>query len=262
MQNDSADIFDLTGKVAVVTGGGSGLGRANALAFARKGADVVIVDLNQTAAENVAAEVSNIGRKALAINTDVRSKIEVQKVVDLAIRSFGHIDILLNSAGIARMEGPAEDVSENDWDDIIGVNLKGTFLCCQAVGRVMVSQKKGKIINMASTDGQVGVPGELSYTASKGGVISLTKTLAVEWAKYNINVNALGPTDFETPMNSPFLHDKEWVKLAMSRIPLVRARAEFGQPEEITGAAIFLASEASNLVTGHVLNVDGGRTIE
>jgi NAD(P)-dependent dehydrogenase (short-subunit alcohol dehydrogenase family) len=115
---------------------------------------------------------------------------------------------------------------------------------------------------MASTDGQMGVPGELSYTASKGGVISLTKTLALEWAKYNINVNALGPCDFVTPMNTPFLNDGEWVKLAMSRIPIVRVRGQFGQPEEITGAAIFLASEASNLVTGHLLNVDGGRTIE
>lgn len=262
MQDASADLFDLTGKIAVVTGGGSGLGRANALAFARNGAEVVIVDLNQTAAENVAAEVNKIGRKALAIKADIRSKLEVQKIVDATIRNFGHIDILLNSAGIAKVEGPAESVSEKDWDDTIGANLKGTFLCCQAVGRVMISQKKGKIINMASTDGQMGVPGELSYTASKGGVISLTKTLAVEWAKYNINVNALGPTDFETPMNIPFLNDKEWVKLAMSRIPLVRARARFGRPEEITGAAIFLASEASNLVTGHVLNVDGGRTIE
>ncbi len=262
MQINGQDNSDLTGKVAVVTGGGSGLGYANALGFAKKGADIAIIDLNLESAHHAAKEVQKLGRRALALKADVGCLDDVKRSVKNTIDAYGRIDILLNSAGIGRVEGPAENVSEKDWDDTIRVNLKGTFLYCQIVGREMIRRKKGKIISMASTDGQMGVPGEVSYCASKGGVIALTRTLAVEWAKYNINVNAIAPCDFETPINIPFMKDKSWVKLAMSRIPLVRMRGRFGQPDEIVGAAIFLASEASNLVTGHILNVDGGRTIE
>lgn len=175
-------------------------------------------------------------------------------MVEETLNKFSKIDILVNNAGITK-RGPTLSMNEEDWDRVIAVNLKGVFLCSQAVGKEMIKQKKGKIINVASIAGQIGLLNTLPYCASKGGVIQITRALAIEWAKYNINVNAIAPTIFETPLTKPVLeNDKEFYNYTIERIPLGR----FGNPSDLAGAVVFLASDASDFVTGHILNIDGG----
>jgi len=253
------NLFDLTGKVSIVTGGASGLGKTMAIGLAEYGSDIVVVDVDTNKAEQVAQEIRHRKRKAMVVKTNVTDKKEVENMVELVLNEFDKIDVLVNNAGIAR-RAKAEEMSEKDWDDVISVNLKGVFLCSQTVGKVMIKQREGSIINIASVVGQWGLfhPLDLasSYCASKGGVIQLTRALAAEWAKYNIHVNAIAPTYFMTEMTRPLLENKEFLSYLRWKIPLQRP----GKPEELVGPVVFLASDASSMITGHILNVDGGWT--
>lgn len=259
MMIQANNLFDLSGKVSLITGGGTGLGRAMAIGLAKYGSNVVIVDIDPDKAKDVVRKIESLEKSALAIKADVTKREEVDHMVQNVLDKFRTIDILVNSAGIGRRV-KAEEMSEKDWDEVISVNLKGTFLCCQSVGKLMIKQKKGKIINIASVVGQRGLfhPLDLalSYCASKGGVVQLTRALAAEWAKYNVHVNAIAPTYFMTDMTRCLLENKEFLDYLKWKIPLQRP----GKPEELIGPVVFLASDASSMVTGHILNVDGGWT--
>ena len=248
-----SDLFQLKGKTALVTGAGSGLGQAISCGLAEAGARIAAVDLSLEKAEHTVGLVKAGGGEAQAQELDVTSKEDVERVVERAIQQFGAIDILVNSAGRA-IRGTALDYSERDWDTIINVNLKGTFLCSQAVAKHMVQRRSGKIINLASIGGFIAYPGSIAYLASKGGVVQLTKGFAVELAQFNIQVNAIAPSLFETPMMAGSRADPESQRYFLDRTPLGRR----GQPEEIVGAAIFLAASSSSMITGHTLAVDGG----
>jgi 2-deoxy-D-gluconate 3-dehydrogenase len=245
------NIFDLTGKTAIVTGGTTGLGRGIALALANAGADIVIVDIvdDDEAKDRIAA----MGNKVIRIQTDLSKYENIQDVVDKTIGEFGKVDILFNNAGIIRRT-PAVDFSEKDWDDVMNINSKTVFFLSQAVARDMMKRKYGKIINTASLlsfSGGITVP---SYAASKGAVAQITKALANEWAKYGLNINAIAPGYMITNNTAPLRKDPERTDSITERIPAGR----WGYPEDIQGAAIFLASSASDYVNGHVLVVDGG----
>lgn len=261
-------LFDLKGKIAIVTGAGSGLGRSMAIGLAEAGASVVAADINVNSAEETVNKIRKIGRKTLAIGVDVTNSEQVNKMVEKVINEFGKVDILINSAGILMINSAGipkygtelEKVSEEEWDEVIKVNLKGTFLCAQRVGREMVKQKKGKIINIASISGMVvnnGITTGLGvYCTSKAGIIMLTKALAVEWAKYNINVNCISPGYMKTPMTAQARSDPLVLKGQLDMTPLNR----YGEPEELVGIAVFLASDASSYMTGSNLVIDGGYT--
>jgi 2-deoxy-D-gluconate 3-dehydrogenase len=243
----------LSGKTALITGAGSGLGRAIALAFAEAGALVAAADISREKAEETAEVIHRQGAEASAQALDVTNHSEVENITADVVQKWGSLDILVNSAGRA-IRGTALEYKEEDWKTILAVNLTGTFFCCQASGRHMASQRRGKIINIASIGGFIAYPGSIAYLASKGGVVQLTKGFAVELATYNVQVNAIAPSLFETPMSSSTRSDPESHKYFMDRTPAGRK----GRPEEIAGAAIFLASESSSMVTGHTLAVDGG----
>jgi 2-deoxy-D-gluconate 3-dehydrogenase len=247
--------FDLSGKVAIITGAGRGMGYHIALALARYGSDLVICSRTAAELEKTKAEAEGFGRKVLVHRMDVTKIPEIHSMLEESLRTFGHIDILVNNAGV-NIPQWAVDVTEEAWDKIIDTNLKGLFFCAQAVGKVMIRQGKGKIINISSQSGSVGLPQRAAYCSSKGGVDLMTKVLAIEWAKYNIHVNAIAPTYLETPMTKPMFENEEFRNYVLGNIPLGRV----GKPEDIIGAVIYLASEASNMVTGHVLLVDGGWT--
>lgn len=245
--------FDLTGKVAIVTGATKGLGYGMALGLAQAGADIVVVSRTPADCEKVAAEIKGMGRKALAQPTDVSKPESVQKLVDSAVKEFGKIDVLVNNAGTA-VTKRAEDLTEEDWDRVVNTNLKGVFMLTQAVGRVMIGQKAGKIINIASIFGFVGDKSVLPYLASKGGVLQLTRGLAMEWARHNIQVNAVAPGYVITPMNEKELSQEKVRNYLIKKIPMRR----FGDIPEIAGAVVFLASDAASYVTGTCIAVDGG----
>lgn len=244
--------FDLTGKKALVTGGGRGIGRAFCLALAQAGADVAVVDINQETAQAVAQEVQDLGREGLAIHADVTVAEQVQRMVNQTVEAFGRLDIDVNNAGMGSW-APAEEMSEEDWDKVIALNLKGVFLCAQACGRVMIKQRKGKIINTASMSASIvnRPQKQVHYNSSKAGVVMLTKSLAAEWAPYNINVNCISPgytLTYLTRQVSQY-HDL-WTELTPMGCML--------EPEDLQGVLIFLASEASDLMTGQDLIVDAG----
>jgi len=247
--------FDLTGKVAMVTGAGRGIGYHIALALAKYGADLVVCSRTVSELEKVGKEIEKLGRRVLIKRIDVRRIPEVHSLVEDAVKAFDHIDILVNNAGI-NIPQWAVDVTEEAWDNIMDINLKGLFFVAQAVGKVMIQQKKGKIINVSSQAGSVGLLRRAAYCTSKGGVNLLTKVLAIEWAPHNIKVNAIAPTFIETPMTQPMFQDKSFRDYVLGNISLGR----LGKPEDVVGAVIYLASEASDLVTGHVLLIDGGWT--
>ncbi len=247
--------FDLSGKMAIVTGAGRGMGYDIALALARYGADIVVCSRTVSELEKAKAEIEKIGRRTLIHQMDVTKVPEIQNMVEQAVKVFGHIDILINNAGI-NIPQWAVDVTEEAWDRVLETNLKALFFCAQAVGRVMIQQKKGKIINISSQTGTIAIPQRAAYCSSKGGVNQLTKVLAIEWAQYNINVNAVAPTFIETPFTKPMFEKEGFRDYVLGNSPLGRV----GKPEDVTGAVIYLASEASNLVTGHILLVDGGWT--
>jgi NAD(P)-dependent dehydrogenase (short-subunit alcohol dehydrogenase family) len=255
-QPNPKDIFSLAGKVAIVTGAAIGLGRTMAEYLAAFGAAIAVIDLDGAGAEKSAAEIkSAYAVKAIGCKCNVASASDVRATVDRVVAELGTVDILVNNAGINVRE-PAVDVSEEHWDRIIDVNLKGMFLFAQAAGKVMIPRRSGKIINMSSIQGVIAHKLRTAYAASKGGVIALTRQLAVEWASHNIQVNSIAPSFFVTPMNKPLFDDKEFSAFIYSHTPLGRP----GQPEELGGVVVFLASAASSFVTGHVLLVDGGFT--
>ncbi len=247
--------FDLSGKVAIVTGAGRGMGYCIALALAKYGSDLVVCSRTASDLERVAEEARGFGGAVLIQQMDICRNSEIERMVEESVEAFGHIDILVNSAGV-NIPQWAVDVTEDAWDKIMATNLKGLFFCTKAVGKVMIQQKRGKIINVSSQSGSVGLPQRAAYCSSKGGVNLLTKVLAIEWAKYNINVNAIAPTFIETPMTKPMFENEGFRKYALGNIPLGRV----GKPEDVVGAVIYLASDASDLVTGHVLLIDGGWT--
>ena len=247
--------FDLSGQLAIVTGAGRGMGYHFALALARYGADVVVCSRTRLELEKTASEIDRMNRKCLIQQMDVLKIPDIHAMVEISTKTFGHIDILVNNAGV-NIPQWAEEVTEEAWDKIINTNLKGLFFCAQSVGKVMIQQKRGKIINISSDGGSVGLPQRAAYCSSKGGVDLLTKVLAIEWAKYNINVNAIAPTFIQTPFTRPLFEKEGFLEYALGNIPLGR----IGKPEDVVGAVIYLSSTASDMVTGHVLLVDGGWT--
>lgn len=252
-------IFDLTGRVALITGATVGFGKIISLGLAEYGCDVAVADLDLDHSIGVAAEVAAMGRRSIGIAVDVSDPTSVKNMVATAVSEFGTIDILINCAAISQHD-PAELTPLETWDRVIDTNLRGTFLTCQAVAQIMLKNERGVIINFSSIAGAVGMGrGANAYCASKGGVNTLTKQLALEWAKRGIRVNAIAPCQFMTPglvkvMNDPQFDPDRLMETWVSNIPLGRV----GEPEEIFGAVLFLASDASSMVTGTVLNVDGG----
>jgi NAD(P)-dependent dehydrogenase (short-subunit alcohol dehydrogenase family) len=252
--------MDLKGKTAIVTGAGQGLGFWIALGLAHAGADIVISEINPETGESAAEQIKNLGKRSLFIKTDVAKPDSIQSMVDRVIQEWGHIDILVNSAGVStsRNKAKAEDMTPEEFDRVSSINLRGVYFCSQAAGKIMMKQKQGKIINIVSAAGFLVRPGVYNsvYATTKGGSIMLTKGLALEWAPYNINVNAVAPGFFPTPMSSRRLNDPKSQQSIMESTPMKRV----GQPEDIMGPVIFLASDAANFITGVCLFVDGGRT--
>ena len=247
-------MFPLKGKTALITGASRGIGQAIAKGFAKAGADLVLVSRNSKSLGNVSKEISRLGRKALPIVADIGIADEIKKAVDEALLVFPRIDILVNNAGISPALRRAEELSLHEWEEILRVNLTGTFLFCQTVGKVMIQQGGGKIINMVSVGAVVGFPRQVGYCASKGGILQLTKVLALDWARFNIQVNAIGPSYIETDLTQGMRESKVISENLLSRTPMAR----FGKPEEVVGAALFLASDGSSYVTGQTVFVDGG----
>ena len=258
MIGDVKHLFDLAGRVALVTGAGSGLGCGIAEGYAQLGAAVAVVDVNLEAAQRAAEGIKTAGGQALAVHCDVSQPDQVQAAVAQTLSAFGKIDILVANAGIG-VRSPAEDMTIEQWERVIAINLDGMWLFDQAVGRHMIERGEGgRIINMASIGGIVGVEtGNANYCASKGGAIALTRCLAVEWAKYNILVNAIAPSHIRTPLIEKLMQDKPEVRTYfLNNIALGR----LGEVVDVVGPAIFLASDAAAFVTGHVLVCDGGHT--
>ena len=244
--------MDLTGKVALVTGASRGIGQAVAVELAKAGADVIVNYIgNEAVAQETVEKVEALGRKALKIKADVGNADEVQAMVDEAHAAFGHIDVLVNNAGITR-DGLLIRMKDSDWDDVLNINLKGVYLVSKAVAKLMVKQRSGRIINMTSVSGVTGNVGQANYAAAKAGVIGLTKTCAKELAARGITVNAVAPGFIETAMTD-VLPEKIKEGIAAT-VPLGR----MGQPEEIAGVVTFLASDFASYIPGQVLNVDGG----
>ena len=255
MNNNDFPRFDLQGQVALVTGAARGIGHACALALAHAGADVALGLRDIKTGDDLAIEIEAMGRRVLRLQMDVTRLDQIKLAVDAAIKHFGRLDILVNNAGL----GPsnlAEHVREEDFDLTLAVNLKGTFFTSQAVGRVMIEQKYGRIINLSSQAGSVALPTESIYCMTKAAIDHLTKCLAVEWGQYNITVNAIAPTFINTPGTAEALEDKVFHADVLSRIALGR----IGEPMEVAGAVVFLASPAASLITGDTLLIDGGWT--
>ena len=243
--------MELAGRVALVTGAAQGIGKAISLLLAQHGADIVVSDVNLEKATETAKEIETMGRKAMAVRVDVSKLGDVDQMVDAILKQFGKIDILVNNAGITR-DKLILRMSEEDWDAVLNVNLKGTFICTRAVVRHMAKQRYGKIVSIASVTGEMGNAGQVNYAASKAGVIGLTKTIAREFAQRGINVNAIAPGYIQTPMTDVL---SEKVKEDLKRlIPMDR----LGQPGDVAEAVLFLVSDRSSYITGHVLNVNGG----
>jgi 2-deoxy-D-gluconate 3-dehydrogenase len=246
-------LFDLSGRVAVVTGGAKGLGEAMALALAGAGADVAIVGKTQENNERTVASIREMGRRAIAVQVEVRQQEQVRHMVSQVTKQLGRFDILVNSAGYAEVRPIAEFPLEL-WEYIMDVNVKGTFLCSQEAAKVMLRQGMGKIINISSLQGFAGRAGDAAYAASKAAVNLMTMSMACEWARRGICVNAIAPTWCWTDLTAPYLGKNEFYGQLQQRIPIGRA----GNREDLFGITIFLASDASNFVNGAVIPVDGG----
>ena len=240
-----------SGKIAVITGASRGIGRSIAFALAAKGATIVAMDMDQAATDEVVAELKAAGAKALAVVGNVTVSADVERMIDAAVDAFGRVDILVNNAGITR-DGLLMRMKDEEWDAVLNVNLKGAFVCTRTAFKVMSKQRYGRIINIASVVGQMGNAGQANYCASKAGLIGLTKSNAREMAKRNITVNAVAPGFIATAMTDA-LSDKVKAELT-AQIPLER----LGSSDDIANAVVFLASEASGYITGHVLSVNGG----
>jgi NAD(P)-dependent dehydrogenase (short-subunit alcohol dehydrogenase family) len=250
------DLFDLEGKVALVIGGHGGIGQAIAFGLADAGADVAVASRNLDALQSTVRDIESKGRKSLAVTVDIVDEKQVNAMVPKILETFPRIDILVNAAGLA-IRKPADSFPVDEWQKVMDINTRGTFLCCQAVGKVMLRQKWGRIINVSSVRGRYGLPsGYAAYCPSKGAVDTLTRTLACEWAKSNVLVNAVAPTIVETDLTRDALADPAYAKQMKDRIPM----GKWALPEDIVGPVIFFASEASSFVTGQILYIDGGVT--
>jgi NAD(P)-dependent dehydrogenase (short-subunit alcohol dehydrogenase family) len=246
-------LFDLSGRVAIVTGTSRGLGQYMGRALARAGADLVITSRKRDSLSAFKEEIEVLGRRAVPLELDVRDYDSIQRMVESAQQAFGKIDILVNNAG-CNVRKPAVEVTWDDWNLVLDTNLRGTFFVAQAVARLMIPRGYGRIINIGSVTSVCGYAGITPYCASRGGVKQLTMSLADDWGRHGITVNCLAPGWFETAQNRILYENKEWVEYLCDRIPLKRP----GQPSDLDGAVVFLASEASEYVTGQTLLVDGG----
>jgi len=248
-------IPSLAGRGALVTGGGRGIGRAIAVAFAEAGADVAVAGRDAGRLAEAVAEIEAQGRRGVAIPADLTETAGIPGVIEAAREALSGLEILVNCAGVL-VSGPAEDVTEAEWDAMLDGNLKQAFFCCQAAGRHFLAQGHGKIINLSSTFGAVGAPQFAPYVASKSGILGITMTLAAEWAGRGVNVNAIGPTGVRTEMNAYLFEDPEFLRAFLASVPAGRP----AEPRDIAAAAVYLASPASDMVHGHHLLVDGGFT--
>jgi len=246
-------LFDLTGKVAIVTGTSRGLGQYLGRALARAGADLVITSRKVESLADFKCEIERIGRKALPLELDVQDYASIQRMVEQAVGHYAHIDILVNNAG-CNVRKPSVDITWDDWNLVLDTNLRGTFFVAQAVARHMIGRHFGRIINIGSVTSVFGYAGLAPYCASRGGTKQLTMSLADDWGRHGITVNCLAPGWFKTAQNAVMYENKEWVDYLVDRIPMKRP----GQPNDLDGAVVFLASDASRYVTGQTLLVDGG----
>lgn len=255
MSQSSTDrgLFDLSGRVAIVTGTSRGLGQAFARALARAGADLVLTSRKGADLSEFEAEISRLGRRAVSLELDVRDHASIERMVASAEQALGHVDILVNNAG-CNIRKPAIDVTWDDWNQILDTNLRGSFFVAQAVARRMIPRRYGRIINIGSVTSVAGYAGLAPYGASRGGIRQLTMSLADDWGKFGITVNCLAPGWFRTDQNKIMYEDKEWVEYLSDRIPLKRP----GQPDDLESAVVFLAAESSRYVTGQTLLIDGG----
>ncbi len=249
-------LFGLTGSTAVVTGGTSGLGAASARALAHAGARVIVSGRDRERGQRVVSEIEDVGGSAALELADVSDAEAAGALADRVLERHGPVGILVNAAGVFA-RGDAVDLTLQDWEALWRTNVTSTYLLCQRFGRPMIERGRGKIINFSSTDGFLGVPEQLAYNVSKGAIVQLTRTLGSEWIKHGVNVNAVAPCDFATPLIEPFLEQPEYRDWITAAIPAGRV----GQPDEIAGAVLLLASRASDMVVGHNLLVDGGRTV-
>ncbi|MGH7335383.1 MAG: SDR family NAD(P)-dependent oxidoreductase [Candidatus Rokuibacteriota bacterium] len=249
----SLDLFRLDGQTAVVVGGAGGLGAAMARGLAEAGAAVALADADEGRAKVVADGIAQMRARALAVAVDVTDRQSVERMAAAVEDSLGAIDVLVNSAGVTH-RCPAAEFPEAEWHRVLAVNLTGVFLGCQIVGRRMLARRRGSIVNIASVAGQIGLPGTVAYAASKGGVVMLTRALAVEWAPHNVRVNAIAPSWFQSNIGDLIHREPGYAERSMRRVPAGR----MGKPDELIGAALYLASAASSMVTGHILAVDGG----
>jgi NAD(P)-dependent dehydrogenase (short-subunit alcohol dehydrogenase family) len=254
---DSSELFRLEGKIAVVTGSTQGLGKDIALSLAQSGCSLVLADIVYPM--ETAKQIENMGSRCIPVQADISDETEVKNLVKEAISKFKKVDILVNNAGISQLSYiPTEDAPIEEWDKIIRVNLRGTFLCSKYIGKQMIDSGGGSIINISTTAGINGVPRAPAYCASKAGIILLTKSLAIEWAKYNIRVNAIAPHYLETELTTGLRSFGKVYEGLIKQIPMNR----FGKPEEIIGAVLLLSSPASSYITGTVIVVDGGFTAQ
>jgi len=255
-KRNGLQLFDLTGNVALVTGGGRGIGRALAKGLAQFGCDVAVVDIDPKGQKSVVNDIRKQGKRCLFLAADITDPKIIQGAVEEILAKFRRIDILVNNAGVD-IRKPALEVTEKEWDLIVDTNMKGSFFTSQAVAKSMAKRRQGKIINIASVMGLVGSPSfqcVVPYCGSKGGVVQLTKSLALEWAKYNVHVNAIAPGPIKTRLMQALMKDRKRSQAVLNMVPLQR----FAAPEELVGPTVFLASHASDYMTGHILFVEGG----
>jgi NAD(P)-dependent dehydrogenase (short-subunit alcohol dehydrogenase family) len=250
-------MFDLTGKVAIVTGGYHGIGRGIAEGLAEAGAAIVICARSHQRCVEACSEIGKLGVKTLPLRCDITKAEEISDLVRKTVEGMGRIDILVNNAGVGGSEKSILKMSEEDWDYAVDIDLKGAFLCARAVVPEMIRQGGGKIVNVASIAAMIGMPNMSAYCASKGGMVQLTKVMALEFIRHNIQVNALCPGYFLTPMNQKFFESEVGQKVIQRNIPMNRA----GRVEELKGTAVYLASAATNFMTGSCIVIDGGQTI-
>lgn len=251
-------MFSLAGKTAVVTGAGRGIGKAIAIGLARQGASVVLASRSMHELQSVCSGINRLGGKSLHCRTDVTSERDVEELIAVTLNAYGSLDILVNNAGVSPLVSRPEKLKRSDWDKILAINLTGAFLCAREAGKVMITNRKGCIINISSISSAIALPGLVAYSASKGGMVMLTKELAYDWAEHNIRVNAVAPGIIETDLNKQIREAKgKFYEYFISRTPMKR----LGTPEEVVGAVIFLSSDEASYITGQVLFVDGGMSV-
>lgn len=248
--------LSLEGKKALITGAAKGIGKSIATVFAELGADLILADIDQSSLETTTGQIKKIGHKVHPVMADLMKLKEIENLVDEGLRALGEINVLVNNAGVTFLN-PAEKLTEEEWDKTLAVDLKAVYFCSQFVGRHMIENRSGSIINIASQAAVVGLENHVAYCASKAGVVGVTKVLALEWGKYNINVNAIAPTIIMTDMGKKAWAGEKGERM-LERIPLRR----FGQPEDVAYTAAFLASDISNMITGTTIMLDGGYTIQ